>query len=691
MAVYLDVWKTKEDAERELSKRWNFASTARKPFEDEWRACEEAVFTTNGGPANIGAFRTTDYQENNILPDNPDLIAVNYVMKNIRFLHSQLALNPPIVAPRPLTADPDDFRRADSADRIAQYGMRQYKMQDTTDLVTFQALALGTAVGYSYFNPEIGEVISYSPESGEIEMEGDFEYEAGNLWDYYPDPDATRPEKRKWFFRQFYMPYEEACQRWPSLKDELKSNLIEEKISTDERAHGVVPQTWYQVVRTVQYWETGLPTNGMAGRFAWCLVCDGSKLKLLEEVQANPHSFPRALKPGEVLDDATGNVYDKEGNEVQRVSVARLPAHIITDIDVPNCQWGKSVVAYALALQRAANRIDTVTLDILKAHGVARIITFDGSEIAEDSITNNPLDIIKVEGNTPPQYMEPMPLPAAMPNFRELARAGIDDLMGVNEAQFGQQSRETSNAAMQFATQQSNMIRRRLFNKYTKYVEAVYRDLLDIARTRWPNGKIISVLGKEKAFNTVPFKSSEIAGGYDLVVEFGTSLALDPISRRQEILQMMPFFEKAGIQPKALLRHIRLNELENLYDMATLGADRQQEIFDLIRTTGVYTPPEDLQDHQSMLEFAYTYIMTAQFKALPDNVREMIKKHIKDREQLATQQATGNLGGGEVGGEAIPPPSGESASPQPGSPTGSIPQGRNVEAPDSLASLLTQI
>ena len=45
--------------------------------------------------------------------------------------------------------------------------------------------------------------------------------------------------------------------------------------------------------------------------------------------------------------------------------------------------------------------------------------------------------------------------------------------MLVNESMFGQSSRETAGFTMQYATNQGNVIRRRLFNKYVLLTEAV--------------------------------------------------------------------------------------------------------------------------------------------------------------------------------------------------------------------------
>jgi hypothetical protein len=275
------------------------------------------------------------------------------------------------------------------------------------------------------------------------------------------------------------------------------------------------------------------------------------------------------------------------------------------------------------------------------------LILDDGCEIAPDSITNSTYDVVRIKRDNPgapePHFMEPMPLPAGLLEARDRMKAGIDDMCGVNESLFGQQSRETAAVSMQYATQQGNMIRRRLFNKYMQFVEDVDRDYLDIIRMKWDTPQMIAVLGKEKAFESVEIKAADIDGGFDFVSEYGTSLALDPITRRQEILTMLPLFEKAGLSPKTVLRHVHLNELDALYDMTQMGADRQREIFLKMQSTGQYIPPKDMRDHKSMLEWGYNFLMTAEFNSWDANTQALVEQHMREREALAAKQAGGDI------------------------------------------------
>jgi hypothetical protein len=248
-----------------------------------------------------------------------------------------------------------------------------------------------------------------------------------------------------------------------------------------------------------------------------------------------------------------------------------------------------------------------------------------------------------------------------MTSERQNYVTGINDVMGVNEAMFGQQSREQSGASMQYATNQGNMIRRRLFNKYVLCVESEYKAILNLVRKHWTVNRTISVLGKEKALEAIDVKGADIDGGYDVVGEYGVTLSLDPITRREEILQLQPLFEKAGVPARTSMRMLKLNEIEGLFDELDLAADRQKEIFDAMIASGAYIPPKKYRDHENMIAWAMHYFMTQEFEMLTPEAQELCERHNEERGQLAAEEKSG----GAPPAPGAPAPGPEAAAPGP--------------------------
>ena len=631
------VW-TEEEAQQTLEQKLTDCFDDRRYLEYRWQENERILFDTRGdGGDDSVSFDTSQSPPTASGPDQADqTVGINYAYKNIRFLHAQLSANPPTVIARPTSNDPDDRRKADAADKLIRHALRAYSMQEVVDRASNYTLIYGTGVTKTIWNVDGGDILDVDEETGELTMEGEFKVTVPNVWDIYIDPNADSIDEVKHVFERLTIDWEEALFRFPEKRDLLKKYRKQqvERISPDGHMGSVLKRKKYDIVELFEYWEKGTPENGFLGRYCIC-TRNG---ELVSPLMANPERFSPAPKKG------------KEDNV--KFQIATLPYQFLTDLDVPGQVWGKSVVEYNTQLQDMLNRIDTVTLENMQAHGVARIILPEGAEIADGSITNSPWDIVKITGNQPPHFMEPMPLPTIVPQLMERYKVGMDDMFGVNESMFGQQSRETSGFSMQYATNQGNMIRRRLFNKYVLFVERIYKSYLQIVKKHWEIPRTIHVLGKEKAFEAIDLKGADIANGYDLVGEYGASLSLDPTSRREEILTLMPLFEKAGVESRQILSMLKLNELSNMYDTLELANDRQREYFEEMISTGLYKTPDEMEDHKNMLSFAYYFLMTTEFKYLDEDAKNLIRRHIKEREQFAAA----NMGAAAMGGQPPGPP-----------------------------------
>lgn len=641
------VWWSQDQAQKELERRLRFAKRYRRRFEYQWEQNEQVVYNTRGYSATPQARYSFESDLELGLGDvdsGSGEIGINYTFKHLRFLHAQLSANPPTVVARPTSSDNDDRRRADAADRLVRHAIRQYELQEVFDKASLHTVLYGTGWVKTSWNPDLGEIDDFDPESGEISMEGDIEVKPVSTWNVFVDPDAHEWKDCRYVFQRTLLPLEEAQFRWPE-----KAELLEKAKSRNYEHDAFEPgrrdeaDLYSETVEIYEYFEKGLPINGMVGRYA-ILLDDGS---LLEEVRANPFKF----SPTRDKDD----LGDKDP-ERPRPETAKLPFHIFTDIDMPGQIFGKSFIDYESAIQDTINRLDSVTLDNVQAHMVARLVLPEGAEVADDSITNSPWDMVKITGTQPPHFME---VPQIMPDatsFRDRLQAGGDDMAGINDSMMGKIERETSGFSLQYATNQGNMIRRRLFNKYVMFVEGVFKGFLNLVRKHWSEDHTVYVLGTEKAFQSIDLKGADIDGGFDLVVEYGASLSLDPQTRREEIMQLMPVFEKAGVDTKTILSMLKLNELESLYDLLELARDRQKEIFDEMVAKNIYIQPEELQEHKAMLDFAYRFIMTTEFKYMEEEPKELIRKHIKERETLAAQGAGGQPPAGAPGPAGQPGP-----------------------------------
>jgi hypothetical protein len=410
------------------------------------------------------------------------------------------------------------------------------------------------------------------------------------------------------------MQLEEAVFKWPQYEKELRENVQQrQNRSASDVFQPTAVVDGHNMITILEYRERGMPINGMKGRKAMF------------------------LESGVVLETGHNDHYQH-----------RLPIKILTYIDVINQVYGKSVAEYTGRLQDMLNRMDSSTLDSIQAHNLVRLIVPEGADIEDEAISDSTWDYIKASGNA--NDIRPLPAAQLMPDAWQLRAAfveGIQEQYGVNDSMLGIQRREQSAVSQQSSVEQGTMVHRRLMAKYSRCTEEVYVDALGIARNKWKTPRQVAVLGEEKAFESADFTGADIAGGYDLDVEYGTSLPIDPNMAREQIMLMMPALKEAGVSPREILRRFKLNELEAEEMIAKADPESPE--------AAEYIAPRELEEHQGMLEYAYDFLMTSEFKFLPEETKLLVEQHIREREAMAAQGAQ-------------PPAAAPNLAPLPGSP-----------------------
>jgi hypothetical protein len=631
----IKVWDEKE-AKIQLSKRLRNCITHRSHFEYKWSENEQTVFTSgeygphdNGVSSNLSSTFSQGQED----ADNSNVEAnVSYAFRNLRFLHAQLSANPPSVIARPASPDPDDREKASAADKLVRHSIRVYNMQEHIDRASLNCLTYGSGFFKTIWDSSKGDILKFDKESGEILLSGDFNFSTPSPWDIFLDPDAECWEKVRFVFQKVIIPYEEAIFRWPDKEKELETARVEgaRPSNYDTGYVSKINENKYDSVELFEYWERGLPTNAYNGRYCICLK-DGTQVEPLRE---NPFRFI-SMEAVEIVKKTSRNVEEDLNNLPQ---IAELPFHMFTDIDMPNSVWGKSFLEYVAHLQDNINRLDMTTLDNVAAHGATKLVLPESAEVTDDSLNNSTWDVLKIKGSIGPHHIAPAQSMPDLHVLRDRFKNGLDDVCGINDSMFGTMKRETAGTALQYATNQGNLIRRRLFNKYVMFVESIYKGYLSLVRKHWTTDRTIRVLGQENILEATSIKGADITGGFDLQVEYGASLSLDPMTRREEIMTLMPLFEKAGTPPRVLMQLLRLNELDGMHDTLKLADDRQKEVFEIMIADKILIQPKEYQDHDNMIAYALRYFMTAEFNSLEEDTQDLCREHIRLRVQKSAEE-----------------------------------------------------
>lgn len=605
-----EVWDQAK-AEKEVAQRLKKALKYHAQFHDGWAVKENILFKSILDGGSKPGFSYNNMAQLFVGQNNEvdSRLSVNYAYKYVRFIHSQMVANPPVVTPRPTSYDYSDQRAARAADHIATHVRREYSLSTRFSDVCLLTLCHGTGFMKSENDPFLGDILEVNRETQELVMEGDLKFRPRSVWDVALDHTARNWDDVRYVFERHVLSREEAELRWPNAKDKLDNYSKKQ----EPGRFWDVDQDQEDSVTVWEYIEKGLPQNGMLGRSMFILQ-DGTSVS-----EVSPSFYPEA----------------------------ELPFQILTDVDVPGAVYGKTFVDYIVRLQQVLNQLDSVYLENVQNHGVIRMVVYDAAESEQGNVTGDSVDIINVRGTAAqkPDFINPPGLMGDFHRLRDQLISGMEQLAGVNESMFGQQNREMSGFSMQTAINAGNMIRTSLFNKYKKFTENVYDYMFLLIQKHWTMKKKIQVVGKENSYDIKYYSGEDVKDGFVLDMEYGETFSIDPASRREEIMQILPLLKEGGIPITTILGMLRFNNISGIFDRMEAAKQRQLEIFDEMKLafystkTIIHIPPEQMQEHKGMLEAAYDYINTKEFDILDTRLKSAIKAHIKAREELAASES----------------------------------------------------
>ena len=635
---------TEEEAQKYLAERLIQNRQDRSIRENEWTESEFENYDVGSDGGQLRGTSLSGGSGGDIESEKEDgdnYLAINLINRNIQLLHSQLCSNPPVVTAIPRSSEEKDKDAAIAAEYLMSYFRETYSYKNFVAQATLSAFGYGTGFLKNIFDATRGRIIGRGPIPGSYIMEGDNVYSTPRIWDMYPDANASTWETVDHVYERICLPLAQAISKFGEEKREILEKAAITRLdgasgSDSQEAESLIYNTKYDVVEYFEYWETGSPTNGYQGRFCNCLE-NGIQLT------------PLCCSPCK---------FKQDPKDPDSPTVARLPYSCITYLDLANTIWGRSPIAHTGRAQDMLNTIMLVIVATAQNLGTPAAIVPKGT-INEEARSNYSGILLETTTDTGQQ---PYNLQAASTSadmkflFSEMKEI-VNDGWGVNDAMFGKVARETSGTAMQLSNIQGNLIRQRLFDKYTLMVKDIHELQLLYSRDYWEIERPLEVMGKNSRLEARAFKGADLLGGYSLYAEFGQQFALDPVSRQEQILQILPLFQAAGVDPRLLVRQYRLSEFKSLYDEFDVANDRAKEIIEFIKTTELQSEiPSKYQDHIGILAYLSKYTNGAEYKACSDKVKQLLETHLDARKDMLAQNA---MDGGQA------PPPGEKEAPPP--------------------------
>ena len=617
------------DRERIIGHKLQAAIHDRARWRSEWQSNEASIYDTGYEGAvlrdstNSASISNTDDSDAGTEGSGADnFMGLNPSARNLQVLHSQLCSNPPVVMAVPASDEESDKDSAEAAELVCQHIRQQKHVDSWFANFTLNTHLYGTGFIKLVYRKDLGLYI-YNDRNCKNEQLGDFSVGAPRPWDIYIDPNATHWDEVTWISERIFVDIEDAV---AFFGEDYRGNLesasmqLSEIVTAGVEGHSLLYTIKNDVVEIFERWEPGLPSNNFLGRLEYHLR-GGKILKTCEEI-------PSAFKL-------------KEGGSA---IVARLPYECLTYIDVPSSVWGRSPAALCARAQNVLNAITAVELDTAHNMGVPRLVVTKESlkENGGISVTDSSVDIIGIDigsegGGAFPAILQAANTSQDLKVLYDKLSTYINDAWGVNDALLGKQERETQGVTMQISIQQGNMIRENFFNKYVRSINWFYEMSLAYYVKFKTLSQMIHVVGPDNKIQARKLKGADIVSGYVLVVERGTSFALDPITRQEQITNLMKVFQEGGLDTRFLIRQLKLADLRGIYAEFDLADNRAKMIIEKLKNkeeVKIRTP----EDHIGIGLYLAKYVMSSEYEELDDDVKDLIDKHIDEREMAAAKR-----------------------------------------------------
>lgn len=578
------------------------------------------------------------------------------LVKAAFFLHSKLCVSDPMVTTTPLNQDSKTVRAAEITNAYIPFLNKHMRVRETLEAGTYLNVVVhGTGVNYIGWDKDGGEYpVEIDEATGEITMEGDFEFRDVDPARFYIDANAKVWKDAKYCIEEREIPYEEALATFYVKGDELATQEIHRKIKQSyenpEQGISIIEDRPVRktTVTIYEYWEKGGFWNGF----------NGAHVTFINKIQ--PKILIRKKHPFKHLS---------------------LPYEVLTDIDIPGSPYGMSRLTYCFQIQKAIDMLMSLFLNNTSLFGGVRMMAPEGS--MSDDRTNNQsiVDFYNAGSGAKADYFRPIPVTSDVWQGYKIMKAYIDNVYGMNEFSQGQINRELSSFAVQIALEVDDKFRIRLFHKKQDYLAGNYKMALELTKQYMPEPRKLKIIGVENYLGDEYFKAADIEGDYVLQVDYGTYIPIDPAARKQQILEFIQsgFYEKAGGSLRKIAKLLVDGSMLDVKSKFENPYSRQKSEIDRM-INGEEVSVEEWNNDAIHSECIDDFTQEETFEKLPPETKMRIWNHGKQHvASLAKKMAAANpqQPGGMPGAPGAP-----------GAAPGGMPGAPGAPGGDALAKLM---
>jgi hypothetical protein len=573
-------------------------------------------------PAGLDAGLMTQYlAPSNDAATEEMMVAGLELPKCLNFLHGKLCISDPLVTSRARNLDVKNKRASECAEMFIPHFKDHTNLQERLEAGTFLNVVVdGNGVYYVGWDTDGGAAPSKPPVTNpdgsiEITMEGDFDCHSVSIDRFYIDAAAKTFLDANYVFEELDMDVSKAVFKFPDKIEIIKDAL--EKRRDNPAAVGVTSMSIDEqnkdksTITVYHYWEKGTPWNGFNG--AWVIFTEPKEPKILFR---GPNPFKHK----------------------------KLPYELYTDIDIPDNPYGQSRIIYCAQVQQSINTLLSMILDNIALHGSVHLIAPEGATNAE-SIKNSADKVWTYDPGSGGkiEQMQPKTVTTDVWRLYDIFKVLIENYYGMNEFSQGNIPRELSSFAVQLALEMDDKYRLRLFNKKKMFLKNIYTKALSIAQQFVSDRRKLKIVGTEMAPKLEYYSAADLDGDYDISVDYGTYLPIDPAARKQQIIELFKsgMYEKAGGNVRKLMSLLVDGDLLD----AKFDTDKSREIqnseIDKI-IDGEEVGINEWDDNESHAAAVNDFCRTQFFEHLDKEIKSAIWKHGTEHiDELAQKMAEG--------------------------------------------------
>ncbi len=637
---------SEEEYTNQIAAQWREAKTKEDKLVAEYEIAERAYqCVSEGVQAGLDSGLATQYlfsvnNSENVMP----LIEGLDLIKAVLFLHSKLCISDPVVQASARKQDPATKRATECAQAYLPYMRKRMKMQQTLEAGAYLNTCIyGTGITYNGWDTEGGDfpLDNFPEDPNELQrmletgfkMEGDYDFRNVHPKKFFPDAAADIWDNAEHCFEEWSIPIEKAMYMFSGTDQQ---NLLRD-YHKESNELGNDPSKKTNHIKIYHYFVKGRPWNGFLGAHSYLLNPEAPKL-----LTRTPNPF----------------------------SHKKLPYSIISDIDIPDNVKGMSRIIYAYQTQLSINNLMYLIMKNTSLFGGNKMLMPEGG-LNLDAMNNGLDDVAFFNPATggKPEYIRPANVTSDVWRAYDIMKSYINNLYGMNEFSQGQVPRELSSYAVQLALEMDDKYRIRLFNKKKLFLQDIYYQGLENTKQYMNESRRLNVAGIESFTDDGYFMSSMLKGDYDIEVDYGQYLPVDPAARKQQILEFIKsgFFEKAGGDMKKAASLLIDGSMLDVKDSIEQHAKRQKaEIDRAIKGEKLQLHPWDNDEMHAAAVDEFTGTET--FNVLPPELKQEIWEHGDAHVKRIAEKIAKGQGGvpgqpGAGGAPGQPPP----AAPAPGS------------------------